>query len=153
MGIIFDALLAKAQARGAHVLVQTKMGPAEQTGYFNPITHRSGKVEAVICVRVVSRDVRIISDVEDAICLAHEMGHHRRWLEKLEPEGYRAVVDMGQSTWLTQPLASRQLIVAEERAAWDLARSELESVGFGDWTAFDADRAALLATYERLLGP
>ena len=88
MGILFDALKTEAETRGAHVLVQTKMSDVEQSGYFRPITYRSGRVDPVICVRVVSRDVRIVNDVEDAITLAHEMGHHYK----------NHIVDQGGST-------------------------------------------------------
>jgi hypothetical protein len=51
------------------------------------------------------------------------------------------------------PQATREIVVTEERAAWDAARIELDGLGFADWDAFDAQRALSLKSYTDALLP
>lgn len=152
MGEIFAGLVRLAEKRGAIVNVRAWFGPAEQRGHL-VLHRRREKDEGVITVRVLSGDVRVIDDVDDAAVLAHEMGHHQAWLNGEEHPDYRRLTDLVPTEGPSVLRPIRDAVMIEESRAWDYARADLQSLGFTAWEAFELQRATMLASYRNGLFP
>lgn len=151
MGELFERLAGIAEERGATVIRHARR-PGEQAGYFRVyVSMRDGSEDPVVCVRAVSGHAAQFDDLEDVCTLAHELGHHHRWKHGLEHAEYRAIVDVPTDQWPGFARVLREAIVAEENAAWELARAELDALGFTGWSTFEARRAESVGSYVRSL--
>ena len=155
---VFTALQRRAEAGGVRVRSpQSKRAPQEHPAEFS--THHNGKKRTRLDIVLrfdEGADGHEITD-HDAVILAHEMGHWRRWLAGMHPS-YRSEIleTAGASALLySDPLSLSPDLLAviydEERAAWDLGRAELAAVGFENWALFESLQLARLNEYRAAL--
>ena len=96
----------------------------------------------LIRIRVPAvNDVLVLDDLFAAVIFAHEMGHHRSWLNGDDTAEYRAHMkaapeDLG--THLTESL--RLAVMEEEVRAWCYGREDLGACGFASWRYFERER-------------
>lgn len=82
------------------------------------------------------------NDHEDAILLAHEIGHARRYRRNEEDPEYRekcsqdSNIENKHEAWKNEPEVFRCKVMIEENAAWEYACKFLTEVGFTDWEMF-----------------
>jgi hypothetical protein len=93
-------------------------------------------------------------DRRDPLYLAHEMGHHLRWLSGMDPR-YKAHLDALREEEGAPKLADLVMdlpdgfavVMAEEVAAWVNGWEELTRAGFTDKRTFERVRYVSLGTY------
>lgn len=150
---LYQAIKAEAlsMAPGVHVTFGIRFA-GEQSGCLLPAYKHAGATEHVIIVRttapyVTGEDGSENAQPEDAITLAHEMGHLSRRLQGIEDPEYvrRASVVHKNGYDELRPIAATVLV--EEGAAWAYARDVLERHGFTDWVLFETTRDAALKSY------
>lgn len=127
-------------------------GVEDEVGSYMPPTSEEGDHGLVVIYRMgIDPEERpgaegaasATNPLRELMWLAHELGHHRSWLERTHPphcksKGLRCLY-----------CHQKDQCYAEEVRAWDHAARMLEPGGFDDWLAFGEERRRCLGTYQR----
>lgn len=144
---VFGALRQIARERRIWIYIEKWFGRrgGEDRGLF--VTKDD---ELSIYVRTRRWD-EAIDDVFDSMILAHEMGHHLSHLNGESSdemnEIMRTTPERIKAEGPRLPRHLREEVVAEEIRAWNHARADLRTVGFGRWPLFERLASASVAKY------